>query len=202
MGLEGIQVERQWWLTALAWSLRETWPDQRERPISPPCSIPSLPTPSAPILPRTPHWTLYPTPLHLNSPSRHSLQALWGRSSRCGHLPFFLLPMSRKPQDLLLPPAVMGTFPALLSNSLQTPNLACSPPLFLKTQAAPNNTPFPRSLNLYLQHQDPFIRGLLCSHLVHTPAEQLPGISLLNFNNTSHPAPNILTHSYLGRTFF
>lgn len=85
---------------------------------------------------------------------------------------------------------------------LQTPNLACAPPLFLKTQAAPNNTPFPRSLNLYLQHQDPFIRGPSCLHLVHTPAEQLPGISLLNFNNTSHPAPNTFTLSYLGRTFF
>lgn len=99
--------------------------------------------------------------------------------------------MSRKPQASA-PLAVMGTFPTLLSNPIQTPNLACAPPLFLKTQAAPNVPPF-ESLNLYLQHQDPFIRGPSCLHHVHTSRAVTRNFS--SFNLTPHPAPNTFTLS-------
>ena len=131
VGLEGIQVERQSpLLTALERSLRETWPDQSERPISPPCSVPSLPAPSALILPLDPPLTLHThTHTHTHTPSEPTVQATpW-----CGHLPFFLLPMSGKPQDLLLPSAVTGTFPALLSHPTS------DPPLGLCTSSLPQD---------------------------------------------------------------
>lgn len=182
VGLEGIQVERQSpLLTALVLSLSETWPDQSERPAP---FLPCLPAPSAPILPLDPPLTLH-TPPPPTTPSELTVQApppgvviCLSFCSRC----------QGNPKTSCFPQRSWAHSQPCCCTPLQTPHLACAPPLFLKTQAAPNNTPFPRPLNLYVHPP-----GSL--HMGFAPAEQLLGLSLLNFNNTSHPARNTLTLS-------